>query len=104
MEFHVSRHARDYYHFDQSLFEFNGNVIFANFHAARSFAQKMNQNRDLIHNPEQAVKSSEINVQTFKGRVQLSGFVSSSTDAKRAVELTRQVQGVRLVENDMKIK
>ncbi|MCX2867282.1 BON domain-containing protein [Kluyvera cryocrescens] len=50
------------------------------------------------------IKSSEINVQTFKGRVQLSGFVSSSADANRAVELTRQVQGVRVVENDMKIK
>ena len=53
---------------------------------------------------DKEIKSSEINVQTFIGRVQLSGFVSSSTDAKRAVELTRQVQGVRLVENDMKIK
>ena len=46
----------------------------------------------------------EINVQTFKGRVQLSGFVSSAADAKRAVEVTRQVQGVRVVENDMQIK
>ena len=50
------------------------------------------------------IKSSEINVQTFKGRVQLSGFVSSSADAKRAVEVTRKVQGVRVVENDMQIK
>ena len=50
------------------------------------------------------IKSSEINVQTFKGRVQLSGFVSSADDAKRAVDVTRKVQGVRIVENDMKIK
>lgn len=53
---------------------------------------------------DKEIKSSEINVQTFKGRVQLSGFVSSSADAKRAVDVTRKVQGVRIVENDMKIK
>ena len=40
------------------------------------------------------IKSSEISVQTFKGRVQLSGFVSSAESAKRAVEVTRRVQGV----------
>ena len=53
---------------------------------------------------DKQIKSSEINVQTLKGRVQLSGFVSSAADAKRAVEVTRQVQGVRVVENDMQIK
>ncbi|AGJ89500.1 BON domain-containing protein [Raoultella ornithinolytica] len=53
---------------------------------------------------EKDIKSSEISVQTFKGRVQLSGFVSSAKDASRAVEVTRRVQGVRLVENDLKIK
>lgn len=51
---------------------------------------------------EKDIKSSEISVQTFKGRVQLSGFVSSAKDASRAVEVTRRVQGVRLVENDLK--
>ena len=50
------------------------------------------------------IKSSEISVQTFKGRVQLSGFVSSAESAKRAVEVTRRVQGVRMVENDLRIK
>ena len=53
---------------------------------------------------DKQIKSSEINVQTFKGRVQLSGFVSSAADAKRAVDVTRQVQGVLVVENDMQIK
>ena len=61
MEFHVSRQARDYYQFDQSLFSLNGNVIFANFYAARIFAQKMNQKRDLVRFPEQAVKAGQIN-------------------------------------------
>lgn len=50
------------------------------------------------------IKSSEISVQTFKGRVQLSGFVSSAESAKRAIEVTRRVQGVRMVENDLRIK
>ena len=61
MEFHVSRQARDRYEFDQSLFSFNGNVIFANFHAARQFAQKMNQKRDLVNFPEQAARAGHIN-------------------------------------------
>ena len=61
MEFHVSRQARDRYRFDESLFTWNGNVIFANFHAARVFAQKMNQQRDLVNFPEQAVKAGQIN-------------------------------------------
>ena len=42
MEFHISREARDRYDFDETLFALTGNVIFANFHAARVFAKKMN--------------------------------------------------------------
>src|SRR5258706_13756191 len=61
MEFHVSRAARDRYQFDESLFSISGNVVFANFHAARAFAQKMNQRRDLVRFPEQAVHASQIN-------------------------------------------
>ncbi|VTP63294.1 Osmotically-inducible protein Y precursor [Serratia rubidaea] len=44
------------------------------------------------------IKSREISVETFKGRVQLSGFVSSSADANRAVQVTRGVAGVKSVE------
>jgi len=61
MEFHVSRNARDRYQFEESLFSLSGNVIFANFHAARLFAQKMNQKRDLVRFPEQAVRAGQIN-------------------------------------------
>lgn len=61
MEFHISRQARDYYQFDKLLFALDGNVILANFHAARLFAQKMNSKRDLVTYPEQAVKASQIN-------------------------------------------
>jgi glycosidase len=61
MEFHISRRARDRYAFDESLFTLNGNVVFANFHATRVFAQRMNQRRDLIRFPEQALKAGQIN-------------------------------------------
>jgi len=61
MEFHVSRRARDRYRFDETLFALDGNVIFANFHAARLFAQRMNEKRDLVRFPEQAVKAGELN-------------------------------------------
>ncbi|NTU75249.1 MAG: alpha-amylase, partial [Anaerolineaceae bacterium] len=60
-EFHISRQARDHYKFDESLFQFNGNMIFANFHAVRQFVQKINQKRDLINFPEQAVKAGQVN-------------------------------------------
>jgi glycosidase len=60
-EFHISRTARDRYHFDETLFATNGNVIFANFHAARTFAQRWNQKRDLLHFPEQAMRPGQLN-------------------------------------------
>lgn len=60
-EFHVSRRARDRYRFDETLFTTTGNVIFANFLAARQFAQKMNTQRDLARYPEQAVQAGQIN-------------------------------------------
>ncbi len=60
-EFHVSRRARETYQFDESLFTLSGNVIFANFHAARLFAQRMNDKRDLINFPERAVRAGQIN-------------------------------------------
>ena len=60
MEFHISRKARDRYLFDESIFSLNGNVILANFHAARVFAQKINRKRDLKNFPDQAVKPGQI--------------------------------------------
>ncbi len=53
---------------------------------------------------EPSLKSREINVETFKGTTQLSGFVSSQTEINTAVEVTRRVAGVRSVRNDMRIK
>lgn len=53
---------------------------------------------------EPTLKSAEINVETFKGVVQLSGFVSSEADIGRAVAVTRGVGGVVSVKNDMRLK
>ncbi len=53
---------------------------------------------------ESTLKSSEINVETFKGTVQLSGFVSSQADINRAAELARGVKGVKSVKDDMRVK
>src|SRR4030042_1208054 len=61
MEFHISRKARDLYQFDDSLFSLSGNVIFPNFHAARLFAQKINEKRDLINFPDRAIRAGQIN-------------------------------------------
>lgn len=53
---------------------------------------------------EPTLKSSEINVETFKGVVQLSGFVNSAGDMDKAVEIARGVKGVQSVKNDMRSK
>ncbi len=50
------------------------------------------------------LKSAEINVETFKGRVQLSGFVNSRESIDRAVAVARVVNGVASVKNDMQLK
>jgi osmotically-inducible protein OsmY len=50
------------------------------------------------------VKATEVKVTTFRGVVQLSGFVSSRDAIDRAVSLARGVQGVRGVKNDMVVK
>jgi len=53
---------------------------------------------------EPTLSSAEINVETFKGKVQLSGFVNSSADITKAVEVARGVKGVNSVKNDMRLK
>ena len=53
---------------------------------------------------EPGLKSFEINVETFKGEVQLSGFVNSQADINKAVEVARSVKGVVSVKNAMRVK
>ncbi len=51
-----------------------------------------------------SLKSAEINVETFKGAVQLSGFVGSQSNMARAVDVAHGVGGVISVKNDMRLK
>jgi len=53
---------------------------------------------------EPGLSSAEINVETFKGVVQLSGFVTSRADINKAIEIARNVKGVNSVKNDMRLK
>ncbi len=53
---------------------------------------------------EPTLSSAEINVETFKGVVQLSGFVNSSADITKAVTVARGIKGVNSVKNDMRLK
>ncbi len=50
------------------------------------------------------VKATEVNVETFKGTVQLSGFVSSKEAIDKAATIARGVSGVKGVKNDMTVK
>jgi hyperosmotically inducible protein len=53
---------------------------------------------------EPTLKVFEINVETFKGVVQLSGFVSSQEAVTKASEVARGVHGVKSVKNDLRLK
>jgi osmotically-inducible protein OsmY len=49
-------------------------------------------------------KSFQISVETYKGIVQLSGFVNSQQAVNKASEIVRSVQGVKSVKNDLLVK
>lgn len=51
-----------------------------------------------------SLKSAEVNVETYKGVVQLTGFVASRASIKKAAKLARTVKGVKSVKNDMIVK
>jgi osmotically-inducible protein OsmY len=53
---------------------------------------------------EPTLKSAEVNVETYKRVVQLSGFVSSQADIQKATMVARGVEGVASVKNDMRMK
>jgi len=50
------------------------------------------------------LKSAEINVETYQGVVQLSGFVASADDVGKAASAARSVKGVKSVKNDLRLK
>ncbi|HEY2859964.1 MAG TPA: alpha-amylase family glycosyl hydrolase, partial [Terracidiphilus sp.] len=60
LEFHISRSARDRYQFSDTLFSFNGNVVFANMGACRAFAYRMNQVREAGKYPDRAVHAGAL--------------------------------------------
>ena len=53
---------------------------------------------------DSVVKATEVNVETFKGVVQLSGFVRSEEAKRQAVVVARNIQGVTSVKDDMRLK
>lgn len=50
------------------------------------------------------VSASAINVETFKGVVQLSGFANSRHESDKATEIARHIKGVKSVKNDIRLK
>jgi osmotically-inducible protein OsmY len=56
----------------------------------------------ILNDPD--LKVLQINVETFKGVVQLSGFVDSKTMIAHAVEVTRGVAGVKSVKDNMRVR
>jgi osmotically-inducible protein OsmY len=53
---------------------------------------------------DEAVSALRIGVETYKGKVQLSGFANSPQEITRATELARTVPGVKAVDNDIRLK
>lgn len=53
---------------------------------------------------DDGVKGLEVKVETYKGNVQLSGWVSDPTQIAQAERLARSVEGVKSVKNDLQIK
>ena len=60
-EFHVARAARQRYSFDEALFGLSGNVVFADYAAARRFAQQINEQRDTAADPGTAARAGDLN-------------------------------------------
>jgi len=50
------------------------------------------------------LKSFQISVETFQGTVQLSGFVNSQQAVDKASEITRSVQGIKSIKNNLIVK
>jgi osmotically-inducible protein OsmY len=57
---------------------------------------------ELVRDPD--LSAAEINVETFKGTVQLSGFVKDSGDVSKAGTVARSVKGVKAVKNNLLVK
>lgn len=56
----------------------------------------------LIEDP--VTKAHQINVETFKGSVQLSGFVENETARSRALQLAKDTDGVKNVKDALEVR
>ena len=88
-EFHISRSVRDRYQFDETLFSIRGDIIFANFHATRLFAQRMNEKRDLINFPERSIKAGQLNAMGLTDEI--SHYVIAQYMEQYAPHLTQEI-------------
>ncbi|MDZ4671360.1 MAG: hypothetical protein SH821_10860, partial [Phototrophicales bacterium] len=59
--FHVSRVSREKYLFETDQFNFFGKATIGNFQAARRFATRMNQRRDISNFPNESISPSQVN-------------------------------------------
>lgn len=53
---------------------------------------------------DSTLKATQVNVETYKGMVQLSGVSKSRADINQAVRLAQKVKGVKFVKNDMMVR
>src|SRR5438477_11859154 len=65
-------------------------------------ATSMRVKKALADDPE--YKYTGVDVKTFKGTTQLSGFVNTRAQKSRAADFAKKVDGVRTVENNITIK
>ena len=53
---------------------------------------------------DEGLKGNQVKVETYRGVVQLSGFVDNADQAQRAVAAAQRVEGVQSVKNDIRLK
>ena len=94
MEFHVSKKVRDLCNFDESLFSFNGNVIFTNFKAVRTFAQKINATMNPVLESNKMIKAGQLNAMGLIDEIfhYICGEFRKSENPKAFTELYESLQ------------
>lgn len=90
--FHISRAARNKYQLDAALFSLRGTIVFANFYSARLLAQKINQARDILQHPDQAVQAGELNALGLLHEI--LHFILEQYRQQRGDAMTRAVNAV----------
>ena len=107
LEFHISRNSRQTYEADEALFGLRGNVVFINFNAARSLAQKMNSKRNLTISPELAVSAAQLNAMGILDEINhriMAQFRQQKDEAvlAKALAWLEEKIGVGVLENTLR--